>query len=100
MSTQKQERVIKYLDAIKLEITHHLSVKSAKDGHTADKTHFVLEIEKLKAEARKGDSHLPAVQDKAKTIVRAALSHLPESSQDNVKSEMHKMNLAIHGRRA
>lgn len=96
-NSQKQDRVLKFLDEIKNAVTHHLSSKVA--GVANEKTRFVQQIEHLKTEARKGDSHLPDVYTHAKAQVSPLLKRLPESASDEAKSALHKMDLAIHGRR-
>lgn len=97
--SQKQERVIKYLDEIKLATVHHLSGKTHDQGHTTEKTSFTINIGKFADEARKGDSHLDDVYTRTKTYVSQFLKRLPEDAADNVKSALHKMDLAIHGRK-
>ena len=97
--TQKQERVVKMLDEIKAELTHGLA-KVAKDaGHTAEKTDFVIKIEGFKSDARKSESGLHGLYARIKAYVEPLLKRISEERSDNVKSVLHRMDLAISGRK-
>ncbi len=97
--TQKQERIVKMLDEIKAELTHGLAKKAKDAGHTAEKTDFVTKIESFKADARKGESQLESVYTRTKAYVQPLLKRVSEKASDNVKSVLHRMDLALHGRK-
>lgn len=91
--TQKQDRALKFMDEVKHALTHKLPEKQRSE--------FAVKIEHYKSEIRsEPEKNFPGIADRfTKYVKPLQTSHVPEATQDEVKASLHRLDLAINGRR-
>lgn len=90
--SQKLERCIKTVEEVKVALTHALP--------QFKKSEFVITLEKYKAEfQKKSESEFENIAERFTKWVKPLLKNVPEKVNDEVRAALHKLNLAVSGRK-